>query len=344
MSTSHDSHPSETESDSEEDKNYTSINKLNNIKRKAMKISPSDIQKLKESSHFTVESMILTPKSQLTQIKGISESKAEKLQKAAMELLPKTTLKFVTADTLYQKRKRLCKITTGSAKLDDLLGGGIETGSITEIYGEYSTGKTQICHQLCITTQFPIKSGGAEGCVLYIDTAGTFRPKRIAQMVERFGMDADDVLDNIAFCRAYTTEDQMELFKEMRGLMTNTHYGLVIIDSGTGLFRTEFVGRGSRLDRDYLLRQFFAELRKLCDIFGVAVVITNQIEYRKPGRSEDKYDPWGDEVESHCVTTRVELKKRGFICQRINARIVKSPHLAEEECVFCIDSDGIIDD
>ena len=212
----------ETDCDTEDDnKNYTSINKLENSK---MRITPRDIKKLKDNSHFTVESMILTPKSQLTQIKGISDVKVEKLQKAAKKLLSKSTLKFVTADVIYEQRQKLCKITTGSSKLDKLLGGGIETGSITEIYGESGSGKTQICYELCITTQFPISSGGAEGCVLYIDTAGTFRPKRIAKMAERFGMDGIDILDNIRFCRAYTTEHQMELLKEVRQLMVTTFW------------------------------------------------------------------------------------------------------------------------
>lgn len=60
----------------------------------------------------------------------------------------------------------------GSKELDNLLGGGIETGSLTEIFGEFRTGKTQLCHTLCVTAQRPLDQGGAEGRVIYVDTEG----------------------------------------------------------------------------------------------------------------------------------------------------------------------------
>ena len=230
--------------------------------------------------------------------------------------------------------------------MDELLGGGIETGTITEIFGASNTGKTQICHQLCVTTQFPVCSGGAEGCALYIDTAGTFRPKRVAQMTERYGMDTNDALDNIAFSRCYTTDHQLKLLKEAQSMMTTAHYSLVIIDSGTGLFRTEYGQKKDiKQERDHLLNEFYAELQRMCDIFKVAVVVTNQIETNGDDISKvfgSSEKGWCDDIVSFAATTRVHLRK-GNQHMRI-AKIVKSPNLPQDETSFCISNEGICDD
>jgi DNA repair protein RAD51 len=94
-------------------------------------------------------------------------------------------------------------VSTGSRDLDTLLGGGIETGSLTEIFGEFRTGKTQICHTLCVNVQKPLDQGGAEGKAIYIDTEGTFRPQKLTAIAERYGMNPEEVLDNVICARAH---------------------------------------------------------------------------------------------------------------------------------------------
>ena len=113
---------------------------------------------------------------------------------------------FMTAKTFFEKRKNLVYLTTGSQGVDQLLKGGIETGAITELYGEYRTGKTQLCHQLCVTCQQETKDGGGSGMAMYIDCEGTFRPERIVPIAERYGLDPEMVLENIAFARAHSTD------------------------------------------------------------------------------------------------------------------------------------------
>eukprot|EP01006_Ploeotia_vitrea_P017431 TRINITY_DN48552_c0_g1_i1.p2 TRINITY_DN48552_c0_g1~~TRINITY_DN48552_c0_g1_i1.p2 ORF type:complete len:100 (+),score=5.00 TRINITY_DN48552_c0_g1_i1:256-555(+) len=98
-------------------------------------------------------------------------------------------MEFQTAAEYFEKRKNIINLTTGSTEFDKLLGGGIETNSITEIFGEFRTGKTQICHTLCVTCQLPREKGGGEGKAMYIDTEGTFRPERLTTIAERFGLD-----------------------------------------------------------------------------------------------------------------------------------------------------------
>jgi DNA repair protein RAD51 len=252
-------------------------------------------------------------------------------------------MKFETAKVYHERRKEIIKIHTGSTKLDVLLGGGIETGSITEIFGEFRTGKTQICHTLCVTCQFPRSAGGGEGCALYIDTEGTFRPERIVQICERFGMNADDVLENISFARAYSSDHQMKLLHEATQLMSETRYALIIVDSATALFRSDYVGRGELSTRQQQLGKFLRELLQLCDIFGVACVITNQV-VSDPGAlsfAGPSVKPIGGNIIAHASTTRIMLRK-GSKNTRI-AKIYDSPNLPEAEETFAIANEGICD-
>ena len=162
-------------------------------------IAATDVKKLVAAGFYTVESVVYAPKKKLMEVKGISEQKADKIQLEAMKLVPTG---FTTATEMHLKRSQIIQITTGSKELDKLLNGGFETGSITELFGEFRTGKSQLCHTIAVTCQLPIDNGGAEGKCLYIDTEGTFRPERLLAVAERFGLQGNDVLDNVAYARA----------------------------------------------------------------------------------------------------------------------------------------------
>ena len=157
-------------------------------------ISANDIKKLRDAGYYTVESVAQATKKDLTTIKGVSEQKVEKLQEAAFKM---TQMGFTTATEVHQSRQDICFLTTGSKELDGLLCGGMETGSITEIFGEFRTGKTQLCHTLCVTSQLPLEQGGCEGKAMYIDTEGTFRPQRLLEIADKYGLNGQDVLDNV---------------------------------------------------------------------------------------------------------------------------------------------------
>ena len=184
---------------------------------------------------------------------------------------------FTTATEYHARRSQLICITTGSKQLDTLLGGGIETGSVTEIFGEFRTGKSQICHTLAVTCQLPIDQNGGEGKCLYIDTETTFRPVRMLAVAERFGMNQEEVLDNIAYARAYNADHQMALLNQAAQMMSESRFSLLIVDSATSLYRTDFSGRGELSARQMHLAKFLRGLQRLADEFGVAVVITNQV-------------------------------------------------------------------
>lgn len=123
---------------------------------------------------------------------------------------------------MHNRRNELINISTGSKNLDALLGGGVETGGITEFFGEFRTGKSQICHTLAAICQLPVAMGGGEGKCLYIDTEGTFRPSRLLAVAERMGMTGEEVLDNVAYARAYNADHQTQLLIMASALMSES--------------------------------------------------------------------------------------------------------------------------
>ena len=213
--------------------------------------------------------MAQATKKELTEVKGISEQKVAKLQEAAFKM---TQMGFTTATEVHQSRQDICYLTTGSKELDGLLGGGMETGSITELFGEFRTGKTQLCHTLCVTSQLPLEQGGCEGKAMYIDTEGTFRPQRLIEIAEKYGLDGQDVLDNVSYARAYNSEHQLQLLLQASCMMSEGRYGLLIIDSATGLYRTDYSGRGELSARQMHLAKFLRALSKLANQYGIACV------------------------------------------------------------------------
>lgn len=249
---------------------------------------------------------------------------------------------FSTAKEYHIQRSELIYITTGSKQLDDLLGGGIETGSITELFGEFRTGKTQLCHTLCVTCQMPVEQGGGEGKAMYIDTEGTFRPKRLEQISEKYGLNSADVLDNVTYAQAMNSDHQSTLLQNAAAMMMENRYCVLIVDSSTNLYRTDYTGRGTLADRQVHLAKFLRQLHRLANEFGVAIVITNQV-VADPGAMAfgPTSKPIGGNIMAHMTTTRLSLKKG-----RENTRICKvydSPCLPEGEASFSINDDGIGD-
>ncbi|KAI9229046.1 MAG: Rad51-domain-containing protein [Piptocephalis tieghemiana] len=304
-------------------------------------ISPQDTKKLLDAGYHTVESIAYTPKKELLNVRGISEAKADKIAAEASKLVP---MGFTTATEYHQRRSELVMISTGSSELNKLLGGGLETGSVTEIFGEFRTGKSQLCHTLAVTCQLPIDMGGGEGKCLFIDTEGTFRPARLLATAERFGLNGEEVLDNVAYARAYNSDHQTQLLIQASAMMTESRYALLIVDSATSLYRTDFSGRGELSARQMHLARFLRMLLRLADEFGVAVVITNQVVSQVDGGAmfvADPKKPIGGNIIAHASTTRLYLRKgRGE--QRV-CKIYDSPCLPESEAIFSINADGIGD-
>ncbi|GMH42002.1 hypothetical protein BSKO_09921 [Bryopsis sp. KO-2023] len=285
----------------------------------------------------------MNTKKNLTVIKGLSEAKIEKMLEAAKKLVP--SFGWITASEAHKQRQReIVKITTGAQALNELLGGGFETKAITEIFGEYRTGKTQLCMTLCVTTQMPMEMGGGAGKVAYVDTEGTFRSERIRPIAERFNLDADAVLENIVVARAYTHEHQADLLIPLAAKMAEEPFKVLIMDSITANLRVDFSGRGELAERQQKLAQIMSRLRKIAEEFNVAVIVTNQVMSDPSGGAMFVADPKkavGGHVMAHASTIRLSLRK-GKGEQRI-CKVVDSPTLAEADASYAITNEGIQD-
>jgi DNA repair protein RadA len=236
---------------------------------------------------------------------------------------------------------RARRVTTGSKSLDELLGGGVETRTITEFFGEYGTGKTQLCHQLSVNVQLPEDKGGLEAKAAYIDTEGTFRWERIEQMARGVGLDPDKVMENIYWVRAVNSHHQMAVVEKLFDMVGKENIKLVVVDSLTGHFRAEFPGRESLALRQQLLNKHLHQLMRLAEIYDAAVIVTNQVMavpemfFGSPDR------PVGGHVVGHAPGVRVQLRKSKG--NRRIARVVDAPHLPEGETQFAITEFGIRD-
>lgn len=302
-------------------------------------VGEATLNKLIKSGFKSLESIAYTPPSIICDETGLGEKTIAKLIKVSMERLG---IGFKSAEDVWERRKSIARITTGSQELDDSLGGGAETGSLIEFFGEFRTGKTQIMHQLCVNVQLPVEQGGLEANALYIDTEGTFRPERIIQMAEDLDLDHTKVLKNIVFGRAYNSDHQILLVKEAANLIKEKNIKLIVVDSLIGHFRSEYIGRGTLASRQQLINQHLHDLLRLCDIYPeLAIVVTNQVQSKPDVFYGNPLRATGGNVVAHGSTIRVYLRK-GKGEQRV-AKIVDAPHLPESEAVFAITEDGIKD-
>ncbi|KAJ5876154.1 uncharacterized protein N7529_001738 [Penicillium soppii] len=325
-------------------------------------INAADITKLKANGFHTVASVHGATRKTLLKIKGFSEVKVEKVKEAIQKCLPSAT-GFITAMELHHQRKKVVRISTGSKQFDSILNGGFQSMSISEVYGEFRCGKTQLSHTMSVIAQLPRDLGGADSKVAYIDTEGTFRPERIAQIAERFGIDPDTAQENIAYARALNSEHQLELLNSLSREFAGGEFRLLIIDSIMNCFRVDYSGRGELADRQQKLNQFLMRLAHMAEgeillcfalgfrlllireEFNVCVLITNQVQ-SDPGASAlfagaDGRKPVGGHVLAHASTTRVLLRK-GRGDERV-AKIQDSPDCAEREAIYVITNGGIND-
>jgi len=323
------------ENSSNEDSHSDSSYSLNDLPG----VGEATVKKLKDAGILSIRILAMYPLNKLMDEAGIGEKTAEKIIKAAQDI---EKMGFKSADKIWEKRKKLNKLATGSQNLDDLLLGGIEPGAVTELFGEYRTGKTQLAHQLCLNVQLTYEEGGLEGGALYIDTEGTFRPERLIQMAIAKDLDHNLVLKNITIGRAYNSDHQILLIKEAPKIITEKNIKLIIVDSLIGHFRSEYVGRGTLANRQQIINTHIHDLLRLTETYDeLAVVFTNQVSARPDVFYGNPLIHTGGHVVAHGATIRIFLRK-GKGEQRV-AKVVDAPHIPESDAIFSITEDGITD-
>ncbi len=296
-------------------------------------------QKLREAGFGDMMRLATATGKELAIKAEIGEGVADKVIEAARKA---EQIDFETALDVMERRKDVGRITVGSESFNELIGGGIETQSITEVFGEYGSGKSQIAHELAVTIQLPVDKGGLEAECVYIDTENTFRPERIEQIANAFELDLEEVLKNIHIARAFNSHHQILMAEKVNELIqSGNNIRLVIVDSLTAHFRAEYVGRESLATRQQKLNQHLHTLQNIANTYNNAVFVTNQVQARPDAFFGSPTKAIGGHVLGHAATYRIWLKK-GLAGKRI-ARLVDSPHLPEGESVFKITTDGIVD-
>ena len=306
-------------------------------------VGPVTTRKLNDAGVHSIMDLIVRGPVEVAELTGMDIDTAAKLVEKAREGLVEGGLiakDFVSASELYKKRQEIGKITTGTECLDTLFEGGGETQALTEVYGEFGCGKTQFCHSMCVQVQKPKDEGGLEGGVLYIDSENTFRPERIVTIANANGMDPERVLDNIVVARAYNSSHQMLILEEASSMIKENNIKLIVSDSAVGLFRSEYLGRGTLATRQQKLNRYVHLLVRLAETYNCAALATNQVMSSPDQFFGDPTKPIGGNVVAHTSTYRIYFKKSGK--KRI-ARMVDSPHHPEQEVIFALSEVGVSD-
>jgi DNA repair protein RadA len=303
-------------------------------------IGATTAAKLEESGYGDLMSLAVMTPADLSAIADMTEATARKAISAARKMLH---LEFEDATEYLKKRESVVKITTNSNNLNALLGGGVETRAITEAYGAFGSGKSQLAHQLAVNVQLPAEKGGANGKAIWLDTESTFRPERIRQMCTALGLDFQKTLKNIFVARVFNSDHQILLVDKVIDLIKKGEpIKLIIIDSITAHFRAEFTGRGQLADRQQKINKHLHNLMRLAESQNLAVYITNQVMADPAMMFGDPTKAVGGHILAHASTYRIYLR-RGKKNSRI-AKMIDSPNLPEGECVFFISENGLQDE
>lgn len=302
-------------------------------------VGPATAEKLREAGYTTLLAIGVESPKNLSDLADIGEAVAVKVVAAAKKAADLGN--FETGDVVMERRKLIGKLTTMSKAFDSLMGGGFETQAITEMFGEFGSGKTQIAHQCAVTAQLPEEEGGLNSDVIIIDTENTFRPERITQMAEAMNLDPMKVLKRIHVARAFNSHHQMLLAEKAKETAEDLNVRLLIVDSLTSHFRAEYIGRGMLADRQQKLNKHMHDLLRFGDLYNAAIVVTNQVSSKPDAFFGDPTRPIGGHIVGHTATFRLYLRKsKGG--KRI-ARLIDSPNLPEGEAVITIDVKGVRD-
>jgi len=302
-------------------------------------VGPATADKLREAGYTNLMTIAVESPKTLADACDIGEATAMKIIDAAKRAADVGG--FEPGDVILERRKHLSRLTTGSKAFDELLGRGLESQAIHEFYGEFGSGKTQVCFQLAVNATLPVEKGGLDGDVVIIDTENTFRPERIAQMANALGADPEEVLKRIHVARAYNSSHQMLLVEKAGEVGKLNPVRLMIVDSLTAHFRSEFVGRGTLAERQGLLNKHMHELLSFAEVNNAVIAVTNQVSAKPDAFFGDPTRPVGGHVVGHASTYRVYLRKsKGG--RRI-ARLIDSPDRPEAEVVINVTEEGIRD-
>ena len=329
-------------------------------------VGPATADKLRENGYESYQSIAVAGPAELSNTADVGESNANDIIQAARNAADIGG--FETGTDVLERREQIGKLEWLIPEIDEMLGGGVETQSITEVYGEFGAGKSQITHQLAVNVQLPSEAGGLGGRCIFVDSEDTFRPERVEEMVRGLSddvlaaaMDDQEIegtpddedameeliqafLDKIHVAKAFNSNHQIllaEKAKEIAAEYEDDEYPvrLVCIDSLTAHFRAEYVGRGELANRQQKLNKHLHDIGRVGNLYNAATVVTNQVQSNPDAFFGDPTKPIGGNILGHKSTFRMYLKK-----SKGNKRIVKlvdAPNLPDGEAVMRVENEGL---
>ncbi|MBD3253789.1 MAG: DNA repair and recombination protein RadA [Candidatus Lokiarchaeota archaeon] len=303
-------------------------------------INSRQIKLLQEHGISSAEALAMSPSGVVADIRGLGDKTAQKLIWNARNALGMTD--FVKAVDIDENVEYF---TTGSSELDRILGGGFQTGKLTEVFGAFKSGKTNLAHTIAVTVQLPKERGGLSGAVAYVDTENTFSKEKIKRIAKRFQLDSNDVLSKIFQARIYSSDHQIQMIQKAESLCKTRNVKLIVIDSLMALMRAEYVGIGKLAARQGVLNSMIHALSRIAETYNCAVLLTNQVATVMKGMFSAN-DAIGGNIVAHGCHFRVQFKTKGFSANsslKRKAIIVDAADLPPEEAEFFITPLGIAD-
>ena len=303
-------------------------------------INARQIKLLQESGISTAEALAMSPGMIVANIDGLGDKTAKKLIWNARNALGMT--EFIPAEKIDENVEY---ITTGSSELNKILGGGFQTGKLTEVYGPFKSGKTALASTIAVTCQLPKKKGGLDASVAYIDTENTFSKEKIKRIAKRFGLNPKDVLSRIYHARIYSSDHQSQMIQKAETICKTRGARLIIVDSLMALLRSEYVGIGKLAVRQGVLNSMIHGLSRIAETYNCAVLLTNQVATKMMGMFSGN-DAIGGNIVAHGCHFRVMFKTKGFSSNsslKRRAVIVDAPDPPPNECEFFITAAGVAD-
>ena len=330
-------------------------------------VGPATADKLQNNGFDSYQSIAVASPGELSNQADVGESSASDIINAAREAADIGG--FETGADVLERREEIGKLQMLVPEIDDMLGGGVETQSITEVYGEFGAGKSQVTHQLAVNVQLQSEQGGLHGRCVFVDSEDTFRPERIDEMVR--GLDdetieaeldhreiegdpddddgtmealVDDFLDKIHVAKAFNSNHQILLAEKALDIAKEHEEDeypvrLLCVDSLTAHFRAEYVGRGELANRQQKLNKHLHDLDRVGNLYNAAVLVTNQVQSNPDAFFGDPTKPIGGNILGHKSTFRMYLKK-----SKGDKRIVKlvdAPNLPDGESVMRVETAGL---
>src|SRR6056297_1742338 len=329
-------------------------------------VGPATAEKLRDNGFDSYQGLAVASPGELSNTADVGESTASDIIQAAREAADIGG--FESGAQVLERREQIGKLEFNIPEIDDLLGGGIETQSITEVYGEFGAGKSQVTHQLAVNVQLPKEHGGLHGSAIFVDSEDTFRPERIDDMIRGLddeiladvmeereiegepgddeAMDAllESFLDKIHVAKAFNSNHQILLAEKAKELASESQEDdfpvrLLCVDSLTAHFRAEYVGRGELAERQQKLNKHLHDLMRVGDLNNTAVLVTNQVASNPDSFFGDPTQPIGGNILGHTSTFRVYIRKsKGD--KRV-FKLVDAPNLADGEAIMRVQDEGL---